>query len=50
MGLISMARTNSLLLARAILLSACATGSTFRAGGYGGGSYSRGGAGVGIPF
>lgn len=44
-----MARTVCLLVAAAVLLSACATGANFRAGGYGGGR-SGGGAGVGIPF
>lgn len=45
-----MGRTIGLLVACAILLSACATGTTFRAGGAGGGSRSGGGAGIGIPF
>jgi hypothetical protein len=50
MGLISMARTIALLLACTMLLSACATNPIFRAGGYGGGARSGGGAGIGIPF
>jgi hypothetical protein len=52
----SIGRTIGVLVAAAVLLSACANDPTFRAGGYGGsgssggGSYSRAKAGVGIPF
>jgi hypothetical protein len=45
-----MKRTIFLIAAVAMLLAACATNPTFRAGGVGGGSRGAGGAGVGIPF
>jgi hypothetical protein len=43
-------RTICLLAAAAILLAACATAPHLQAGGQGGGRYSKGTAGVGIPF
>ncbi|HZP77983.1 MAG TPA: hypothetical protein VFB45_17690 [Pseudolabrys sp.] len=43
-------RTVCLLLVMMTLLAACATQPDFRAGGVGGGRYSRGTAGVGWPL
>jgi hypothetical protein len=45
-----MIRSIALLLAAALLLSACASGANVKASGSSDGRYSRGTAGVGVKF